>query len=95
MFLFGNKTDPSGSISKAQGVEEEFKIAVKKEIYVVPIGCTGSMSEDLHGGVICDFSTYYPVRGYKIMFRKLSQKHSPDQVAKRVVEFVKKLRSEA
>jgi hypothetical protein len=95
VFLFGNKTDSSGNIIMADGVEEEFLMAVNKGIIVIPIGCTGSIAAKLHKKVLDDFDTYYPVRGYKGLFKALKKMGSATQVASRVVKFSKKLREEA
>jgi len=94
LFLFGNKRGSSGDVSLAEGVEEEFTIALRKGICVVPIGCTGSMAAELHKRVIDDFDTYYPLRGYKRLFKEIGKMDSPAQVASRVVGFIKKLRDE-
>jgi hypothetical protein len=95
LFLFGNKLDSGGNVSLADGVEEEFRIALSKGIAVVPIGCTGSVAAKLHQAVLNDFGTYYPLRGYKGLFKDLGRVGSPAQVTSRVIKFVKKLRDEA
>jgi len=95
LFLFGNKFDPSGNVVEADGVEDEFRIALTKEIAVVPIGCTGSVAAKLHQSILDEFGTYYPLRGYKNLFKDLGRMGSPAQVTSRVIKFVKKLRDEA
>jgi hypothetical protein len=95
VFLFGNKTDSSGNSIMADGVEEEFSMAVNKGVIVVPIGCTGSIAEKLHRQVYDDFEKYYSMRGYKGLFKELNKMGSAAQVASRVVKFIKKLREEA
>ena len=42
----------------AEGVKEEFKMALDKGIFVVPVGCTGSMAAELYKEVINNFVTY-------------------------------------
>ena len=42
VFLFGNKNS-AGKIVSADGMEEEFHIAVQKKLFLVPVACTGSM----------------------------------------------------
>ncbi len=95
LFLFGNKIDSSGNILMANGVEEEFLMSVDKGITVVPVGCTGSIAAELHKKVLDDFDTYYPVRGYKGLFKELKKMGTATQVASRVIKFAKKLRDEA
>jgi len=48
IFIFGNKKADSGEIIDADGVFEEFKIAVERGLVVVPIGATGYVSAKLH-----------------------------------------------
>jgi hypothetical protein len=95
LFLFGNKKDSSGNIINADGSEEEFQIAVSKNMAVVPIGCTGSLAADLHQRVLANFDDFYPRTGFKQLFKGLGRKGTPKQVAGRVVSFIKKLRDEA
>ena len=94
VFLFGNKTDSSGSTVMADGVEEEFSMAINKGIVVVPVGSTGSVAKKLYKQVYDDFEKYYPKRGYKGLFKGLDKMGSPVQVASHVVKFIKKLREE-
>jgi hypothetical protein len=95
VFLFGNKADPSGNVVFADGMEEEFTIAVQGGIMVVPIGCTGSMAEELHRRVLDKFDHFYPDYGYKRMMKDFSRIDKPDNLISRIVEFVKKLRANA
>jgi len=92
VFLFGNKEDSSGAVIAADGVKEEFEIAVQKDIAIVPVGCTGSVSGDLHTRVLTAFTKYYPASGYRQLFTSLRKKGRPATVAARVVTLVKKLR---
>jgi hypothetical protein len=93
VFLFGNKANPDGSTSLADGVEEEFEMAVQSKLAVIPVGCTGSMAGELHRRVLSRFADYYPQRGYKQLFQALGRTGKPAEVAGRVVEFVARLRS--
>jgi Sir2- and TIR-associating SLOG family/SIR2-like domain len=92
IFLFGNKKDPSGKVVGADGMEEEFILAVEQKLFVIPVGCTGSKAAELHQRVLNNFSDYYPAPGYKRLFQSLSKSGSPGDVAKRVIEIVEKLR---
>jgi hypothetical protein len=94
VFLFGNKRDSTGAVIDAAGVREEFKIAVAKQLPVVPVGCTGGVSASLHDTVSKDLGAYFPAKGYKAMFADLGKTGSPATVAARVVAVVKKLRDE-
>lgn len=95
IFLFGNKSTASG-VTLADGMEEEFEIAVKNGLAVVPIGCTGSMAESLHKRVLGNFPAYYPShRGFKRLLKDLGKMDSPNKVVARIIEFVKKLKANA
>lgn len=95
IFLFGNKRDAAGAVVPADGVEEEFAIAVQKEIAVVPIGCTGYLAQSLHERVSKRFVRYYPRPGYQRLFSALGKGGGVSAVAGRVVKLVKRLRDEA
>jgi hypothetical protein len=94
IFLFGNKREDSGAVVRADGMEEEFEIAVSQGASVVPVGCTGGVAADLHRRVLRNFSEYYPDRGYKRLFEELGRPGTADQVSRRVFAFVDKLRAE-
>ena len=57
LFVFGNK---NGGTTLANGMQEEFELALAKGLKVIPIGSTGFMAEQLWKRVCNDFSTYYP-----------------------------------
>jgi len=94
IFLFGNKQDETGAVVNADGLREEFKIAVAKQIPVVPVGCTGSVSASLHQIVSRDLGAYLPTKGYKRIFADLKRMGTAATVAARVVTIIKKLRDE-
>jgi hypothetical protein len=95
IFLFGNKRNHAGAVVQADGVQEEFDIAVAKDVAVVPVGCTGSVSGVLHKTVVKDFESYFPTRGFKGLFSQLAEKSSAAVVTARVVRLVTKLRDQA
>ena len=55
----GNKTSDSGVVN-ADGVRAEFELAKRKGLYLVPIGCSGWMSEELWKEVMSDFENNFP-----------------------------------
>jgi hypothetical protein len=57
LFVFGNKNEGS---ELANGMEQEFEIALANGLRVIPIGSTGFMAEQLWNRVYNDFETYYP-----------------------------------
>jgi len=60
IFLFGNKNlNPDGSYEMANGVIEEFEIAVQNGLKVIPIGATGYVAKDLYDTVLANFDNYF------------------------------------
>lgn len=45
LFFFGNKIK-NEELELSDGLKEEFEIAVKQNVLVIPIGCTGYMSKE-------------------------------------------------
>lgn len=93
LFLFGNKAD-AGAIVDADGMEEEFELAVANGLKVVPVGCTGYTAAKLHSRVAASFGDFYPQVGYKVLFEKLASPGTPGQVAQRVLAMVRKIREQ-
>lgn len=60
IFVFGNKVDASGNVVLANGMKEEFEIAIKSGLKPLPVGSTGFMAKELWDDVLSKFSTYYP-----------------------------------
>jgi hypothetical protein len=60
IFVFGNKKDKdTRDIVRASGMIEEFEIAVKKGLKIIPIGSTGFVAKELWSSIINDFDKYY------------------------------------
>jgi len=59
VFVLGNKT-VNGSIQIADGVIEEFELAIDNGLNVIPIGVTGYASEILWNRLIENFEKFYP-----------------------------------
>ena len=60
VFIFGNKKDASGNILLANGMRQEFDIAINTGVKVLPVGATGFMSAVLWNEVRHDFNKYFP-----------------------------------
>lgn len=94
LFLFGNKKNPAGSVLLADGVEEEFQLAIKQRLIVIPIGCTGSVAAGLHKKILDHFADFYPASGYRRLFESLGRMGTPNQVTSRVLKLVNRLRED-
>jgi hypothetical protein len=91
IFLFGNKRNSAGGISLADGMEEEFRLATQKKIFVVPVGCTGGMAAVLHKKVLDEFNEYFHLPGYRRLFEALGKPGTVSQVTARILKITKKL----
>jgi hypothetical protein len=94
LFVFGNKNDASGKTVLADGMEEEFELAVSAGRFVIPVGCTGSMAEELHEKVVKKFDKYNPPQ-YRAPVQALAKMRTPKEVVARVVKLLKRLRDSA
>jgi Sir2- and TIR-associating SLOG family len=54
IFVMGNKVSGS-SIVDADGVRQEFEIAKRENLKLIPIGASGFVAERLGGEVMADF----------------------------------------
>ncbi len=59
IFMFGNKLDKHGEIVLSNGMKEEFEICLQHNVIPIPIGCTGSISEELWDDVIKNRTELY------------------------------------
>lgn len=61
IFVFGNKKGKEeGSIVSANGMQEEFDIAIKRGLKPIPIGATGFLATELWEYVLKEFEQFYP-----------------------------------
>ncbi|MDO8671638.1 MAG: SIR2 family protein [Dehalococcoidia bacterium] len=89
IFVFGNKTDPSGKVVSADGMLEEFEIASSAGLLIVPVGATGNVAKALHEKVSDDFQAYFPdARGLKTALAELGQEGTPTQIVERILKFI-------
>ncbi len=58
LFLFGNQ-NKDGEIINSEGMMEEFKLAHKNGLTVIPVSCTGYMSQQIWGEVLSHSHAYY------------------------------------
>jgi hypothetical protein len=65
LFIMGNKI-VGGATASADGVRAEFELARQRGLYLVPIGSSGWMSEELWKEVMSDFDKNFPKQSAKI-----------------------------
>jgi hypothetical protein len=61
----------------ADGIEEEFQLAIESKLFVIPVGCTGGKAAELHQRVLDSFPDYFPAPGYKRLFQALGKSGFP------------------
>jgi hypothetical protein len=59
IFVLGNK-DASGVVVDAEGMLDEFALARRLGLYVIPIGASGFVSHKFWNQVMADFGTFFP-----------------------------------
>ena len=93
VFVLGNKV-VNGETQIADGVIEEFEIAVEKGLNVIPIGATGYASEELWKKVIEKFEAFYPNNPeLKEYFELLGSKEmTSDEIIKTVCKIIIELK---
>lgn len=58
IFLFGNKLNDT-EIVFANGMKQEFEIAVERHNLIVPVGCTGYVAHEIWNTIKQDMSSFY------------------------------------
>lgn len=102
IFIFGNKVNPDDEgrvktpVLAANGMREEFKIAVAKGIRVIPVGNTGWISKELWDEVYTNFGVFFPdIRGIKTHFENLGKaSFTPSKTITEVLSIIDKLNKE-
>lgn len=79
VFVSGNKEDESGGIVRADGMRDEFDIAVELQTFVLPIGSTGNVARELWERVHDDFERYFPGKTPRKSFKMLGSPTATDQ----------------
>jgi len=93
VFVLGNKID-NGSVQIADGVIEEFELAIENGLNVIPIGVTGYASEVLWNRLIENFEEFYPDNiGLKRDFELLGDSElTSDEIIKIVCKIISELK---
>lgn len=89
VFIFGNKRNVEGNLISADGMIEEFELAVSKGLKVIPIGATGYVARELWEKVISTYSIYYPERNdAKAILEQLGDYNANEQLIKNTIELI-------
>lgn len=74
IFIFGNKKDDAGNKVLADGMIEEFEIAIDNELIPIPVGATGDVAEELWKKTMENFDDYVGYDELKLSYEKLGDK---------------------
>jgi hypothetical protein len=94
IFVFGNKKEKdTDKIIPANGMQQEFDIAVKNGLKLIPVGATGFLANDLWKQVYDKFEDYYPEHPeLKIPFEKLgNDKLSNNELIEAILAIIQTL----
>ena len=94
LFLFGNKSQ-HGQVIDSDGMYEEFKICLEKEVIPIAVGATGYVSKQLSTKIIQDIRAYYPENDELLaVIQELGKDNlSTDEIIKNVLKAVGVLQS--
>lgn len=88
VFLFGNRAGKD-NLELAEGMEEEFELATELGLIIVPVGCTGYMSQRLHERLMSDYAKLSSGgTPWRSQIEALATTGAPHTLAKRVIELV-------
>lgn len=96
IFVFGNKKNKlTGGIEQATGMIEEFEIAKKRGLMLIPIGATGFVAMELWQKVLRNFKSYFPNNlEIKDDFEKLGKSSLTNkQLIKIIIKIINNLNS--
>ena len=93
IFVFGNRLH-KGTVGDAPGVEEEFDIAIRNGLTVIPIGATGYAARKFWERVTSDFDRYFPkAQGIKRPFARLGTEDADeDLIVSALLEILARLK---
>lgn len=91
IFIFGNKYE-NGKIVLANGVQREFEISLEQNSFVIPIGATGFIAQELFDEILKSYGKYFGSEDNIALFKELgNEKNTPDQLIKFTIDFITKL----
>ncbi|MCL6443082.1 MAG: SIR2 family protein [Alicyclobacillus sp.] len=92
IFMFGNKINKeNGSIIAADGMEEEFEIAIEQGAVPIPIGTTGYTARTLWERVVANFDRYVPNASLQPLYQSLGAQLDNQALIELVAQIIEKL----
>ena len=93
IFIFGNKDNGDGVKVEANGMIEEFEIAIKNGVIPIPIGATGDAALTIWKRVMDDFDTYVGIPALKELYLQLGDEtKSSEELTDITLEIINKLK---
>ncbi|PEZ30673.1 SIR2 family protein [Bacillus thuringiensis] len=93
IFIFGNKMGKSKEKTDANGMIEEFEIAITKGVIPIPIGATGDASLTIWTKVMDDFDNYVGIPELKDLYEQLGDtKKTPEELIAITIKIIKHLK---
>lgn len=95
IFLYGNKLE-DGKVVLSSGMKEEYDIACEKGLFILPIGATGFIAEEIWNEINISIDDIYKnhknIVELKRLFIAMGDKTTePEQFIKIILEFLEKL----
>jgi hypothetical protein len=90
IFFMGNKII-NGEVALAEGMKEEFDIAIELGLIPIPIGCSGYMANELWQFVDRNIQDYFDSTNKKLIsaFKKLNDKvDKPEQIISNILDIL-------
>lgn len=92
IFIFGNK-EKDGIKVEANGMIEEFEIAIENGVIPVPIGATGDAALTIWNKVMTDFDSYVGIPSIKELYQQLADEtKSSEELIDITLEIINKLK---
>lgn len=93
IFLFGNKSI-NDEVVLANGMKDEYEIALDNKNLIIPIGCTGYVAEKIWVKIQGEIEYFYGKKGEEIKyaFAKLNDKVDNETLVSNVLAFINLLR---
>lgn len=91
IFLSGNKKDEKNNIVNANGVFEEFKIAIENNVIPIPIPATEFAAKEIWDNVMENFDYYVGYSELKPLYEKLGSTTEPTEIQLTVIDIIQKL----
>lgn len=94
IFMFGNKLTQENQVINANGVRSEYEIAKEYHNIIIPVGCTGYITEEIWSEMKEHLEDYYGLVSDDLAkcFDLLNFKHSNQEIINNIMKIIKIIR---